>query len=166
MLSMQEISGNISDQKGFTLVEMILVIAVFGIMITVALQTLNPMEQIKKSNDAKRKADLSQVQKALEIYYQDNGKYPASITWGTPWSPYMPQLPKDPSPSRSYVYISPASSNGQRYYLYANLERGGKDPQACNTGGTACISASTNGVPNSCGGPCNFGLSSADTTPN
>ncbi|OIP57354.1 MAG: hypothetical protein AUK12_04050 [Candidatus Levybacteria bacterium CG2_30_37_29] len=139
------------------------------------------MAQFEKAQDVKRKSDLAQIARALEVYYQDNGKYPASnsykinitingvltaLDWGSnQFSPYMDILPKDPSKSRTYVYYSP--SGNQTYYLYASLERGIKDTQACSGG--ICASLSTNGIPTeTCGGAssiCNYGISSPNTSP-
>lgn len=142
---------------------------------------LNPLTQIQKSKDAKRKSDLSQIQKALEIYYQDNGRYPASSSgfvlryriirldgsiadWGTQFQPYMSTLPKDPTGSKKYVYYN-TSIDKQTYYLYANLDRGGNDPQACFLTGAPCSSAVSNGVGPECGGNCNYGVSSPNVSP-
>lgn len=166
---------------GFTLIELLLVVAILGILAVSVLLTLNPFAQLQKGNDAKRKADLSQIQKALEIYYQDYGEYPdmsnyqlnpvtsapgfipisrTQKNWGSSWQPYMNVIPKDPVPSKNYVYYT---SDRQSYYLYASLDRGGKDPQACKSDGTACANLSIGAT---CGsGICNFGLSSPDKTP-
>src|SRR5437868_6021872 len=128
---MRSISRNFSF-RGFTLIELIVVIALLGVVATLALVTLNPVAQLQKSNDAHRKADLEQLQHALELYYQDQQKYPVSsadfkimngattLSWGSAWAPYMSTLPKDPYLGNTYVYYSPVSSAGQTYYLYAN----------------------------------------------
>lgn len=167
--------------KGFTLVELILVIGIIAILFTIALIVLNPIEQFHKANDTKRKSDLAQIQRGLEIYYQDNDRYP--LTTGNPyyclqhavspfpyycgnanWTPYMNLVPKDPNSSNRYVYY--ATSDGQSYYLYANLERGIKDPQVCNADGSACGSLTTNSISaTACGGICNYGVSSPNVTP-
>jgi len=167
------------ERKGFTLIEMIVVIAVLGILAVVALASINPFAQLQKSNDAKRKTDLESLQHALEIYYQDNNKYPVSsanfqimsgsttVTWGSAWQPYMATLPKDPILANTYVYYSPPSSNGQTYYLYANLQRGMYDPQACNKGNACTTIGSAAGFPavTACGGTCNYGVSSSNVAP-
>jgi prepilin-type N-terminal cleavage/methylation domain-containing protein len=154
--------------RGFTLVELIIVVAIIGIMAGGIMVFLDPSAQIQKSRDARRKSDLSEIQKALEVYYQDNNGYPIVTGgsyalgdggWGTPWLPYMGTVPKDPSSLRNYVYYS----TGQSYYLYASLERGSKDPQACNSG-NACASATANGVAVACGGNCNYGVSTPDVS--
>lgn len=160
---------------------MIVVVAILGVLATATIAVLNPIAQIQKGNDAKRKADLSQIQKALEVYYQDYGAYPAyvissshyyldpltgsppvktQINWGSPWQPYMNIVPKDPVSTKYYVYYTP---NGQSYYLYASLDRGTKDLQAC-TGGV-CSGAGLGNMTTICGGICNFGVSSPDKTP-
>ena len=169
---------------GFTIVELLVVIGVLGIITLSLLATLDPVGQLQKGWDTQRKSDLAQIQKALEVYYQDNGRYPAhsvqagldyrvvradnsTSDWGTQWTPYIAKLPKDPSLSgKRYIYF--ATSTGQAYYLYANLDRGAKDLQACN-GGNSCVSITSNAIPAaSCGSLtqlCNYGVSSSNVSP-
>jgi type II secretion system protein G len=169
-------------KRGFTLIELVIVIAMLGLFAVAVLAVLNPLGQIQKANDARRKTDLEQVQRALEVYYQDNGSYPSNssnyriqvvvagktteLPWGSAFLTYMNKLPADPNASHTYVYYSPASSNGQTYYLYASLDRGSKDPQACNSG-SACTTLGVGSFPSAtaCGGTCNFGVSSSNVTP-
>ena len=67
-------------------------------MATGIILAINPLVQLQKAQDAKRKSELSQIQKALETYYQDNGKYPPvtsdykikgldnnAVVWGSSW---------------------------------------------------------------------------------
>ena len=56
---------------GFTLVELITAIGVLAILVSTVIAVINPLEQFNKAQDAKRKADLAQIQRALEVYYQD-----------------------------------------------------------------------------------------------
>lgn len=179
--------NRLNNGAGFTLVELLVVIGIIGILLTATLLILNPFAQIQKGNDTKRKGDLSQIQKALETYYHDLGKYPQStadykitdtagqpVSWGGSFSPYMTVLPKDPSPGRNYVYFSTPANNPQSYYLYASLERDKSctngvcvplDSQLCNKG-NACLSLTSNGVSSSaCGTTCNFGMSSSNVNP-
>jgi general secretion pathway protein G len=165
-------------QKGFTLIELVVVLLMIGVIAVMVLVSVDPLAQLQKSNDTRRKSDLSALQNALEMYYQDYGRYPSSsntytlspaasgLDWGSSWQPYIGKLPKDPLSTNTYVYFSPASGNGQTYYLYANLQRGIKDAQSCN-GGNACTSFSLSGFPssNACGGLCNYGISSPNVSP-
>ncbi len=167
------------SDDGFTLIELILVVALFSAFVMALLTVLNPLEQFKKSNDVRRKSDLAQIQRALETYYQDHGSYPTNasqctyeikgsngdgndcIEWGRSWQPYMNVLPQDPNSAKSYVYYMPDTANGQTYYLYASLDRGAKDPQACN-GGSKCTNVPSGAT---CGDVCNFGVSSPNVSP-
>ncbi|MBI2430421.1 MAG: type II secretion system protein GspG [Candidatus Levybacteria bacterium] len=101
---------------GFTLIELLVVIALIGVLSSVLFTVVNPAEQLKKTRDAQRKQDLSQIQKALEVYYLDKGTYPESIE--TMASQYMAKVPQDPQ-GLSYVYQTEAGG----YRLYAKLER-------------------------------------------
>lgn len=171
---MINLSFSNSLKRGFTLVELLIVIGVLGVMAGVAISIINPVAQFQKANDSKRKSDLAQIQRALEIYYQDLKSYPLNssaykikdstgteLNWGNPWTPYMGNLPADPnSPAKNYAYIS----DGQTYYLYASLDRGTNDSQVCqnlNSNGE-CPSVP---VANLCGGKCNYGVSSPNVSP-
>jgi general secretion pathway protein G len=160
--------------RGFTLIELLIVIGLLAVLAGSIFAIFNPFGQIQKSQDAKRKSDLAQVQRALELYYQDNGRYPPSTAsfqitggaWGSSWSTYMARVPADPTAAKKYVYFTPAASNGQSYYLYTNLDRGANDPQSCNSG-NACTTVQSAGFPgpNACGAVCNFGMTSPNVTP-
>ena len=168
------------DLTGFSLIELLVVMGVLGIIIGSAVFTLNPLEQLQKSRDAERKNDLAQIQRALETFYNDYGRYPentseykidedttagvSEVNWGDSWAPYIATLPKDPTLGRRYVY----SADSQTYSLYASLERGAKDSAVCKPGGAVCDNAPpTATFP--CGSTtnevCNYGVSSSNISP-
>jgi prepilin-type N-terminal cleavage/methylation domain-containing protein len=60
--------------KGFTLIELLVVIAVIGFLVTLAMVALDTVR--KKARDARRLADMTQIRKALEMYYDRHGRYP------------------------------------------------------------------------------------------
>lgn len=62
------------NQKGFTLVEILIVIGIIGLISSVV--TISMAQARVKGRDSKRKSDLVQIQKALEIYYNTNNEYP------------------------------------------------------------------------------------------
>ena len=61
-------------QKGFTLIELLVVIAIIALLMTLAVTSLKNAQ--KKSRDAKRLADMSQIKKAFELFYDENTRYP------------------------------------------------------------------------------------------
>lgn len=143
-----------------------------AILASIAFITVNPTEQFKKAQDSKRKSDLSQIQRALESYYQDFGRYPqsldnkiapsgAAIEWGQSWQPYLDVVPIEPSRDRSYAYWVDEVSGGQAYRLYAALDRAAKDESSC-AAGAVCPNL-PDGV--TCVSVCNFGVASPNVSP-
>lgn len=64
-----------TNKKGFTLIELLVVIVIIGLLATMALIALNSARA--KGRDAKRVADIKQMQTALELYYNDQHNYPS-----------------------------------------------------------------------------------------
>ena len=62
--------------KGFTLIELLVVIAIIGILASMVIVSLTGARV--KSRDGKRLAELKEMQKALELYYSNNGYYPGT----------------------------------------------------------------------------------------
>jgi len=142
--------------KGFTMIELIVVIAILGLLSTVGLVSFRTAQI--KGRDAQRKNDLSQIQKALELYSNDHQSYPDSLpAAGSSWQDenktlYMKEIPEDPK-FGAYPY----SSDGSFYLLYARLENE-EDPcfdkGLCKDYGLAC------GEEN-----CNYAVASPNRTP-
>jgi prepilin-type N-terminal cleavage/methylation domain-containing protein len=70
---------NIRTNKGFTLLEILLVIAVIGILAAIVLVSINPNRQIAQVRNAQRRSDINTIYKALEQYLIDTGNYPNSV---------------------------------------------------------------------------------------
>lgn len=160
---MQE-DKKIKTKEGFTLIELLVVVTILAILATVGITSFR-ISQIK-SRDAKRKSDLAQVQRALEMFYNDYGVYPVAtagtiqgLTWGTDEfndpndTVYMKELPKDPTGNPEYCYATSALAPYTYYKLYARLENS-QDPRI--------------GGPYTCpggGDTYNYGASSSNTVP-
>ncbi len=68
-------------QSGFTLIEILIVIAVIGTMATVALIIINPAERQAQARDTGRIASVVQLGRAIQGYYTARGDYPLEDTW-------------------------------------------------------------------------------------
>ena len=127
--------GPASSNAGFTLIELLVVIAIIGMLSSVVLASLNGARN--KGKDARRIADLKQIQIALELYYSDNNAYPISSGWRSEcaaWGnltsgdvipglvpTHISSFPSDPAMNKSgnlccYIY----NSNGVDYKLLAH----------------------------------------------
>jgi prepilin-type N-terminal cleavage/methylation domain-containing protein len=122
------------QKKGFTLIELLVVIAIIGLLAT--LSVISFSNSSAKARDTKRKQDLRSIQKALELYYNDNEAYPSTGgtwrgtggcygTWATTGTnAYVPGLapryigiiPTDPRPLVKGYW--PCSLANQSCYLY------------------------------------------------
>ena len=148
--------------RGFTLIELLVVIAIIGLLSSVVLARLNSVRV--KARDSARIQLVNQLQKAMELYYDDNGHYPAIqhlltssddtpgcghndrwCTLETLLSPYMGgEFPKDDALDNTYWYIYNSMSVGdnQSYGLGTVLEDASHSA-ALNDGGFFPSSGST-----------------------
>ncbi|OGY64756.1 MAG: hypothetical protein A3J53_02595 [Candidatus Harrisonbacteria bacterium RIFCSPHIGHO2_02_FULL_40_20] len=115
------------NKKGFTLIEMLIVISIIGILASIVLVGLGAFRS--RGRDTRRIADLREAQGALELYYTKFQQYPSSglNSWGTMSQAIINggvgvnTVSNDPlSPAKTYVYG--ASSDQQQYVLMATLE--------------------------------------------
>ncbi len=93
----------IRKQKGFTLLELLIVIVIIGILIALVLPNLinGPI----RARDVRRKEDLNAISSGLEQYYNDNQAYPAAMADLTAGS-YLKEVPKDPRSNADYTYTA------------------------------------------------------------
>lgn len=66
------------DRAGFTLIEMIIVIAIIGILATIVIRSF---VFLASARDSKRISDIRTVQNYLELYNNAVGNYPSVSTW-------------------------------------------------------------------------------------
>jgi len=72
-----------NDGDGFTLVELLIVIALIAILAAALVATLNPVEQINKARDARYKNDAAELLAAIERNYASTLAYPWMATGTT-----------------------------------------------------------------------------------
>ena len=101
--------------RGFTLIELLVVIAIIGILSSIVLASLNSARL--KSRDARRVADLHQMQLALQLYFDANTNYPTTTAALAPT--FMATIPTDPVGQVPYLYDLVTNTS---YHLGADLE--------------------------------------------
>ena len=67
------------NKKAFTLIELLVTIAIISTLSSIAIVSFSG--QTAKARDARRKSDLENLRQAIEMYYEDNGKYPTTDRW-------------------------------------------------------------------------------------
>lgn len=138
----------LKKHEGFTILELLIVIAVIAILVGIALPRFKGMRD--EGNIAKAKGELRTLQTAVESYNIHNGAYPANIgaalTGATP--AIITTAPTDPFNSgAAYGYVTNAP-----YYIIYSAGPGGNGSATVTgagvvteTNGSSCIYV-TNGI--------------------
>jgi len=158
------------NNKGFTLMELLVVIAIIGLLSSMTTYFVNSARI--RARDARRLADIRQIQSALELYYDDNLQYPPVADAQTSddadgcgkddtWCDleqelvpkYIGKLPRDPSGLQNihrYYYDADSGDNYQTYGLMCLLESGIHEKLASNDGGYWLLFYEVGQQPNYC----------------
>jgi prepilin-type N-terminal cleavage/methylation domain-containing protein len=102
------------NKRGFTLIELLVVIAIIGLLSTLSVVALNNARS--RARDARRVADVKQIQTALELYYNAVNQYPTDAEFNsgkisTGSIDFMDPVPEAPTPAD----CDPASDNDYTY---------------------------------------------------
>ena len=132
--SVQKIPG--SFERGFTLLELMVVLTIMGILITIAQPSLK--QSIVRAREAVLREDLYQIRDALDQYYADNGKYPAQladlINQSEKAKSYLRGVPKDPfTGADDWITIALESEEGGVFDVHSASPLVATDGTAYNT---------------------------------
>jgi len=105
-----------NSEAGFTLIELVIVIVVLGILMSMAVPALSGVKN--KADTVVAKADLHNIMQSLEMYYLDEGEYPAQSTKAdlTTIASDLDDLNIKNS-AASYDYVTDASTEAQKYLI-------------------------------------------------
>jgi len=176
--------------RGFTLIEMIVVVTIIMLLTSVGLFQYNKASQ--RSRDADRQSNLSKVQAAIELYKQRNGRYPAGCNGAGVWSgqqgtmyacpggstqyivglapEFTPTLPADKKLNGNdsgYVYSVDAAGTVYKFEAKKTVEKANYDPGGVGVQtGDKYASCDVNDPAHPDGGMCVRVASQGNNTPN
>ncbi len=124
------------SQNGFTLIELMIVMAIMGILITIAQPSLK--QAIVRAREAVLKEDLFQMREAIDQYYADNGKYPDQLTdlinAQERTKSYLRDIPKDPfTGTADWITVAPENEEGGVFDVHSASPFVAVDGTAYNT---------------------------------
>ncbi|HEY0371060.1 MAG TPA: type II secretion system protein [Thermoanaerobaculia bacterium] len=80
------------NQRGFTLIELIVVVSIIGILAGIALVNVSNFQ--RKARESALRGDLFEMRKAIDNFYADKQRYPTDLNELVP--NYIRRIPKDP----------------------------------------------------------------------
>lgn len=128
-----------SRGRGFTILELIIVVAIIGILLTILFTLLD--ESREKGRDAKRLRETREISSALELYFVTNERYPTAAGESKDEEDYIditgedyvstdlvegghiPRMPTDPLQRDPYLYRYDTDEEGESFSLTFCLER-------------------------------------------
>ena len=128
-----------------TLFELLVVMAIIGILAGMVMVAVNPIAQLQKGRDAKRKSDIQQIRAALEQYRADKGGY---WFWANHYLATCNSAFTDGA-NTTYIQSFPCDPKGSTYYNSGNYDYEGSN--GISYAIVACLENSTDpeGIPSS-----------------
>jgi general secretion pathway protein G len=122
--------------RGFTLLELMIVMAIMGVLITIAVPNLK--SSITRAREAVLREDLFQMRDALDQFYADNGKYPARledlVSQSEKSKSYLRGIPKDPfTGATDWITVALDTEDGGVFDVHSASPLVATDGTAYNT---------------------------------
>lgn len=95
-ISIKNLTRRIRSSAGFTMIELLVVISVIGVLAVAVLSSINPIEQINKGRDTRKRSNAAQLINALDRFYAISEMYP----WND--ATYATELTGDTLPSIAF----------------------------------------------------------------
>ncbi|MEK7662522.1 MAG: type II secretion system protein [Patescibacteria group bacterium] len=133
---------------GFSIIELIVVLSIIIFILSAATYSFTSINT--RARDSARVGDINQLKSALQLYYNDNNRYPATLA-GTGLVPnYIKAMPIDPKSRQEYSYAALIEGdNCSNYHLGALLENvsPGTEQLASDFDATASLNACVGSAP-------------------
>ncbi len=123
---------NLQSKRAFTLLELLVVITILGVLVALGLRSFLASQM--KARDSKRKGEVEQLSKALEMFWGDQGYYPVGNDLGqimmqnseSSWTIFEwgEEFYDVNNPSTIYMTKLPGSGNIKCYYQAYRLAGG------------------------------------------
>jgi prepilin-type N-terminal cleavage/methylation domain-containing protein len=118
---------SLSKFRGFTLIELMVTIAIISLLTGIVVTAANPAKQ--KSRDGKRMSDLSNIQLSLALYFDRCKQFPTTLVTnasngcpsGITLGSYMSVIPTQPNGGAAYGYTT-SGNPPTDYVLSVSLE--------------------------------------------
>jgi general secretion pathway protein G len=91
--SLRECPERLRRQRGFTLIELLVVLSLISIL--AAMGMVQHRNSVLKAQEATLRTDLFHMRDAIDQYYADRGRYPASLD-ALVTDNYLRKIPEDP----------------------------------------------------------------------
>lgn len=129
-------TGSTAAERGFTLVELLIVVAIIGLLSAIAV--VNLLNAVDKSKQKRSMADLRTIASAVEAYSTDNAMYPVGVNdWPSLKTIINPHFMKSPPDTDAWSWTWDVSSVTGYDYTVSSL---GKDGAADGHPGGATTS--------------------------
>jgi|SRR3989344_4546994 len=152
-------------KKGFTLIEILIVVAIIALLATIVLVGVGSFRS--RGRDARRISDLNNVRNVLELYFSKEGSYPDEATWDDLEAEIKAKaigvdyLPHDPTTNWDYGYCTPVGDTSQ-YTIAAHLEDGSNPALTQHPQAFRCDPGTIGGPPGAAAEAC--GIKGAPTS--